>query len=184
MNLGIPYAAFIWKSSLTQRNWWTLCFQCLRRIELILHIRKELEEGNLPADVASSLEELYYNYKNAVKLLDLIFVVFFIVLLSDCCSSCLANILLPGSANWKSRCIWDHAFKYDGFVWSCHTGCTGSASYSDFLFPSQSALAILFTFPDSLSYRASFFAESIYLSTISQSYPRTIRLLHVWSELH
>ncbi|CAN6324444.1 unnamed protein product [Urochloa humidicola] len=31
--------------------------------ELILHIRKE---GNLPADVASSLEELYYNYKNAV----------------------------------------------------------------------------------------------------------------------
>jgi len=38
----------------------------LRRIELILHIRKELEEGNLPADVASSLEELYYNYKNAV----------------------------------------------------------------------------------------------------------------------
>ena len=76
MNLGIPYAAFIWKSSLTQRNWWTLCFQCLRRIELILHIRKELEEGKLPADVASSLEELYYNYKNAVKLLDLIFVVF------------------------------------------------------------------------------------------------------------
>ncbi|RLN18986.1 hypothetical protein C2845_PM02G18780 [Panicum miliaceum] len=34
--------------------------------ELILHIRKELEEGNLPADVASNLEELYYNYKNAV----------------------------------------------------------------------------------------------------------------------
>jgi len=33
---------------------------------LILHIRKEVEEGNLPADVASSLEELYYNYKNAV----------------------------------------------------------------------------------------------------------------------
>ncbi|CAN6311742.1 unnamed protein product [Urochloa humidicola] len=31
--------------------------------ELILRIRKE---GNLPADVASSLEELYYNYKNAV----------------------------------------------------------------------------------------------------------------------
>ncbi|XP_039806260.1 glycerol-3-phosphate acyltransferase, chloroplastic-like isoform X4 [Panicum virgatum] len=34
--------------------------------ELILHIRNELEEGSLPADDASSLEELYYNYKNAV----------------------------------------------------------------------------------------------------------------------
>ncbi|XP_062200312.1 glycerol-3-phosphate acyltransferase, chloroplastic isoform X2 [Phragmites australis] len=34
--------------------------------ELILQIRKELENGKLPADVASSLEELYYNYKNAV----------------------------------------------------------------------------------------------------------------------
>ncbi|TVU31540.1 hypothetical protein EJB05_23227, partial [Eragrostis curvula] len=34
--------------------------------EFILQIRKELENGNLPADVASNLEELYYNYKNAV----------------------------------------------------------------------------------------------------------------------
>ncbi|KAF8689230.1 hypothetical protein HU200_042018 [Digitaria exilis] len=34
--------------------------------ELIFHIRRELDEGNLPEDVASSLEELYYNYKNAV----------------------------------------------------------------------------------------------------------------------
>ncbi|WVZ57789.1 hypothetical protein U9M48_008131 [Paspalum notatum var. saurae] len=34
--------------------------------ELISHIRKELENGKLPADVASNLEELYYNYKNAV----------------------------------------------------------------------------------------------------------------------
>ncbi|KAL6641522.1 hypothetical protein ACP70R_019703 [Stipagrostis hirtigluma subsp. patula] len=34
--------------------------------ELIIQIRNEMESGNLPADVASSLEELYYNYKNAV----------------------------------------------------------------------------------------------------------------------
>lgn len=34
--------------------------------ELISRIRKELENGKLPADVASNLEELYYNYKNAV----------------------------------------------------------------------------------------------------------------------
>ncbi|KAJ1296091.1 hypothetical protein BS78_01G272300 [Paspalum vaginatum] len=34
--------------------------------ELISHIRKELDNGKLPADVASSLEELYYNYKDAV----------------------------------------------------------------------------------------------------------------------
>jgi len=172
------------ESSLTQRNWWAFCFQCLCRVVLILHIRKEVEEGNLPADVASSLEELYYNYKNAVKTAGFDLCSIFNVLLSDCCSSRLANILLSGSENWWSKCIWDHAFKYDGFIWSGHAGCTGSASYSDFLFPSQSALAILFMFPDGFSYRASFFAESIYLSTVSQSYPRTIRLLHVWSELH
>ncbi|XP_066387430.1 glycerol-3-phosphate acyltransferase, chloroplastic-like [Miscanthus floridulus] len=34
--------------------------------ELISHIRKELDNGKLPADVASNLEELYYNYRNAV----------------------------------------------------------------------------------------------------------------------
>ncbi|XP_052134173.1 glycerol-3-phosphate acyltransferase, chloroplastic [Oryza glaberrima] len=34
--------------------------------ELILHIRKEVEKGKLPADVAANLEELYYNYKDAV----------------------------------------------------------------------------------------------------------------------
>ncbi|XP_015697455.2 glycerol-3-phosphate acyltransferase, chloroplastic [Oryza brachyantha] len=34
--------------------------------DLILHIRKEVEKGKLPADVAANLEELYYNYKNAV----------------------------------------------------------------------------------------------------------------------
>jgi glycerol-3-phosphate O-acyltransferase len=43
----------------------------LRHAELISHIRKEVEEGNLPADVATSLEELYYNYKNAVKTAEL-----------------------------------------------------------------------------------------------------------------
>jgi hypothetical protein len=31
-----------------------------------LHIRKEVEKGKLPADVAANLEELYYNYKDAV----------------------------------------------------------------------------------------------------------------------
>ena len=78
------------ESSLTQRNWWAFCFQCLCRIVLILHIRKEVEEGNLPADVASSLEELYYNYKNAVKTAGFDLCSIFNVLLSDCCSSCLA----------------------------------------------------------------------------------------------
>ncbi|ONM00339.1 Glycerol-3-phosphate acyltransferase chloroplastic [Zea mays] len=34
--------------------------------ELILHIRKERDNGKLPADVAINLEELYYNYRNAV----------------------------------------------------------------------------------------------------------------------
>ncbi|AQK66227.1 Glycerol-3-phosphate acyltransferase [Zea mays] len=34
--------------------------------EFISHIRKELDNGKLPADVASNLEELYYNYRNAV----------------------------------------------------------------------------------------------------------------------
>ncbi|KAK3153406.1 hypothetical protein QOZ80_2BG0172080 [Eleusine coracana subsp. coracana] len=34
--------------------------------EFILGVRKELENGKLPADVASNLEELYCNYKNAV----------------------------------------------------------------------------------------------------------------------
>ncbi|XP_066344125.1 glycerol-3-phosphate acyltransferase, chloroplastic-like [Miscanthus floridulus] len=34
--------------------------------ELISHIRKELDNGKLPADVTSNLEELYYNYRNAV----------------------------------------------------------------------------------------------------------------------
>jgi len=67
---------------------------------LILHIRKEVEEGNLPADVASSLEELYYNYKNAVKTAGFDLCSIFNVLLSDCCSSRLANILLSGSENW------------------------------------------------------------------------------------
>uniref|UniRef100_A0A0D9XMX1 Glycerol-3-phosphate acyltransferase, chloroplastic n=1 Tax=Leersia perrieri TaxID=77586 RepID=A0A0D9XMX1_9ORYZ len=33
--------------------------------ELILHIRNEVDKGKLPADVAATLEELYYNYKNA-----------------------------------------------------------------------------------------------------------------------
>ncbi|GJM91582.1 hypothetical protein PR202_ga07968 [Eleusine coracana subsp. coracana] len=37
-----------------------------RGSEFILGVRKELENGKLPADVASNLEELYYNYKNAV----------------------------------------------------------------------------------------------------------------------
>ncbi|XP_039806258.1 glycerol-3-phosphate acyltransferase, chloroplastic-like isoform X2 [Panicum virgatum] len=70
--------------------------------ELILHIRNELEEGSLPADDASSLEELYYNYKNAVKTgFDLCSI--FNVLLSDCCSSCLAifcyQVAQTGDAN-------------------------------------------------------------------------------------
>ncbi|KAG8084250.1 hypothetical protein GUJ93_ZPchr0010g7873 [Zizania palustris] len=34
--------------------------------DLILHIRNEVEKGNLSADVADALEELYRNYKNAV----------------------------------------------------------------------------------------------------------------------
>ncbi|KAM0854173.1 hypothetical protein ACQ4PT_050623 [Festuca glaucescens] len=34
--------------------------------ELVLRIRKEVEKGKLPADVAHNFENLFYNYKNAV----------------------------------------------------------------------------------------------------------------------
>jgi hypothetical protein len=70
INLGIPYAALIWNCHLRKETD-EFCFPCLRHAELISHIRKEVEEGNLPADVATSLEELYYNYKNAVKTAEL-----------------------------------------------------------------------------------------------------------------
>jgi hypothetical protein len=36
--------------------------------ELVLRIRKEVEKGKLPADVAHNFENLFYNYKNAVKI--------------------------------------------------------------------------------------------------------------------
>jgi hypothetical protein len=38
--------------------------------ELVLRIRKEVETGKLPADVAHNFENLFYNYKNAVKYAD------------------------------------------------------------------------------------------------------------------
>ena len=66
------------ESSSMQRNW-RLLFSPLftRCAELISHIRKEVDNGKLPADVASNLEELYYNYRNAVRTTGLIFPVFF-----------------------------------------------------------------------------------------------------------
>lgn len=77
------------KSPFIHINWWDLCFQ----LELILHIRKELDEGNLPADVASSLEELYYNYKNAVKTGAHELCSIFNLPLPDGSCSCLASVL-------------------------------------------------------------------------------------------
>jgi hypothetical protein len=35
--------------------------------ELLAGIRKERETGSLPSHVASGMEELYHNYKNAVN---------------------------------------------------------------------------------------------------------------------
>jgi len=36
--------------------------------ELLAGIRKEVEAGSLPANVAAGMEEVYNNYKNAVSL--------------------------------------------------------------------------------------------------------------------
>jgi hypothetical protein len=67
-----------------------------------MEVRKELENGKLPSDVASGLEELYYNYKNAVNahafhvLFILLFTIIMLHILTVPCSvrSCKMEILM------------------------------------------------------------------------------------------
>lgn len=87
----------------------------------------------------------------------------------------------PGPAKWRSKCIWDHAFQHDGFIWPCSVGCGGSTFYSHYL-PNLLDIFLCSKMPFHIKLHP--LAESIYLSTLSQSHQRTIRLLHVWSELH
>jgi glycerol-3-phosphate O-acyltransferase len=47
--------------------------------EFILEVRKKLENGKLSADAAGSLEELYYNYKNAVNALAFCFFISWVI---------------------------------------------------------------------------------------------------------
>lgn len=93
--------------------------------ELILHIRKEVEKGKLPADVAANLEELYYNYKDAVT-----FLLFYLLQLQ------LDHRLiwprgysaLSGYAEQGSKCTRHRAFKHGGPVRLCSARCRGSTS--------------------------------------------------------
>lgn len=45
----------------------TLCLSSFLYSDLLSGIKKEAEAGRLPANVASGMEELYWNYKNAVN---------------------------------------------------------------------------------------------------------------------
>lgn len=45
----------------------TTLFHLLLSAELLFCITKEVEAGNLSSDVATKLEELYYNYRDAVS---------------------------------------------------------------------------------------------------------------------
>lgn len=45
----------------------TLCVSSFPFSDLISGIRKETEAGRLPTNVASGMEELYWNYKKAVN---------------------------------------------------------------------------------------------------------------------
>lgn len=45
----------------------TLCFSSFPFSDLLNGIKKETEAGRLPPNVASGMEELYWNYKNAVN---------------------------------------------------------------------------------------------------------------------
>ena len=84
--------------------------------EFVLRVRKEVERGKLPPDVADNFENLYYNYKNAVNILPV---------------SCLVQVdpyslthdvysvialASSGPTKWGSKCISDHAFQHDGFI--------------------------------------------------------------------
>lgn len=46
--------------------------------DLISGLRKEIEAGRLPPNVASGMEELYWNYKNAVNLIYSLNLFFFV----------------------------------------------------------------------------------------------------------
>lgn len=152
--------------------------------EFVLRIRKEVERGKLPPDVADNFENLYYNYKNAVNILPVSCLVQLdpYSLTHDVC--CVTSLACSGPAKWGSKCISDHAFQHDGFIWSRSAGCRGPISMP-ITFPISSCIFSCSKMHFyNLHQSSCSFAESIYVSALSQGHQRTVWLLHFWSKLH
>ena len=91
------------------------CVECwfILSAELLSYIRREAEAGRLPSNVAAGMEELYQNYKNAVKVPSLLVFpldkfIRCIILFDECYS------LTCGNFSWIVQCF--RSIKFTCFI--------------------------------------------------------------------
>jgi glycerol-3-phosphate O-acyltransferase len=110
-----------------------LLFHC-RGTEFIMEVIRELENGKLPADVASGLEELYYNYKNAVNAhaFHALFILLFTIIMLHivCIVSC--QVLQNGDPNAYAIMISNMMAVFDRVLLDCQVPTFNSCCINNF----------------------------------------------------